>query len=226
MHSSEVVSLKNKLIKCYKYRDYETAAYISMHISESFPEFQLLTGIIFYENQEYSRSLFHLSNLEGTTAVFYKALSYMKVKKYSEAVVELTTIIESKTAPEKVTDIFLSSFILDPVDTEFFEALFGKLLILKGKAKQGVEKYRKSMFKNPLLGPCLGLFDENNWIAPINQFATDPIMMLFQDLFKLSVQRTSEAEQTSEDKPSIPQTAGDLLLCFLKQNSTSQAHQA
>ena len=173
MYSPEITNAKNKLVKCFKYKDYETAAFISSYLSCSIPEFQLLTGIILYENQEYSRSLSHLINLHETTAIFYRALNYKKLKKYNEAISEITSIIEGKTVSENGTDSFLANFILDRKDTEFLDSFLGTLLILKGKAKQGIEKYRKSMFKEPLLTPCFGLFDENVWIAPISQFSTD-----------------------------------------------------
>lgn len=204
MHSSENLHLKNKLIRCYKYKDYETAAYLSMFLSQSYPEYRLLTGIILYESNEYTRSLAHLNTLQGATALYYKALNYTKIKKYSEGIAELTSILENKTAAEMPSDPFIGRFLLDPNETEFFEALLGKLLILKGKGKQGVERYRKSMLKNPLLVPCLGLFDENSWIGLISQFETDPIMKLSQDLFKLSFQQSETATCGIKDDTSIP----------------------
>lgn len=192
MYPSQVASQKAKLVQCLRYKDYESASYISMALSTALPEFQLLTGIILYDNQEYSRSLFHLNHLQGTTARFYRALVYKEKKKYTESITELTAILENKTVPENISDPYISSFLVDPADTEFFEALLGKLLILKGKARLGVERYKRSMLKSPLLGPCLGLIDENVDIGLPP--SADPISVLYQNLLKTSLQRPGGVE--------------------------------
>lgn len=208
MQIQDVTNLKNKLIKSYKYRDYETAIYLSMYLSPNFPEFNLLTGILLYENHEYSRSLFHLANLHGTTAVFYKCLNYKKLKKYNEAIVELVNIVEHKTVQEVENDNFITTFLVNLNDIEYFDSLLGSLLILKGKSKLGIEKYRKSFIKNPLLNPCFCLFDENVYISPTDHFKFDPIMILYQDIFKLSVQKHIE------NLSIIPSSINDFLIQY------------
>lgn len=199
MNSSTMEKVKSKLMKCYKYRDLETAIYLSMYISQYEEEYALLNGILLYENREYYRSLISLKNDQGTTATYYRALCYKSTKKYSEASKELVAILENKTRPESTNDGFIKQFLINSLDSEFFESLLGSIMILKGKCKTGVEKYRNVMFKNPLLLPCLGLFDENVKIEPANQLESDPIMDLFQDLFKCSIEIDNKDSIDSEN---------------------------
>lgn len=185
---------RKKLQKCYRYRNYETAIFLCSCLASVNAEYVLLKGILLYENGEYSRSIFHLNGLQSTTAVFYLALNYRKLKKYSEAIICLSHIVEHRTTEDHVKDPFVQSFTLDMRDTEFFDCLMGELFILKGKAKAGIEKHRKSLFKSPLLESVYGLFDENIWISPINDLSDDLVMNLYQNLFKASIQKTKEGQ--------------------------------
>jgi len=208
MKLPEASPLRNKLLLCLKYRDYETAAFISMSLASAYPEFRLLTGIIFYENGEYSRALFQLANLNGTTAHFYKALCHKERKKYVESMAELTLIAEGNTVAELPEDPLIRSFLVDPADTEFFDGLLGKMMILKGKARLGIEKYRQVMAKSPLLGPCLGLIDENVGILQLAD-PLDPVSLLYQTVHRMSVQR-----QGVGSGPAVPQTINEIVTMF------------
>lgn len=209
MYPSDVVSLREKLIRCFKYRDYDTAAFISMSLAVTYPDFLLLTGIIFYENREYARSLFQLANLEGSTAHFYKALCYKERKKYVEAITEIALITEGKTCTEMTPDPFISGFLIDPNETEFFDELLGKLMVLKGKVRLGVDKYKIVMAKNPLLGSCFGLIDENTTISQLAN-PHDPVSQLFQALSKISVQKL----EAKNGESSIPKTVKEFVTYF------------
>ncbi|KAM0681554.1 anaphase-promoting complex subunit cdc27 [Glugoides intestinalis] len=194
MLSTEFETLRCKLIKCYKYRDLESAIYMSIYLSQHNADYCILTVILLFENRECARALQYLRNMHGTTAQYYKALCYKNTKKYKEAIEALNIILDGRSQPEKSADQFVSGFILDNKDTEFFDSLYGELMILRGKCKVGIEKYKKSTIKNPLLGPCFGLFDENTCISTIGEFSKDPFMILFQDLFKISIQRKKSVE--------------------------------
>lgn len=199
MSSTEFEALRSKLIKCYKYRDLDSAIYMSIYISRHNADYDILTGILLFENREYARALQHFRNMQGTTAQYYKALCHKNTKKCKEAIEDLNAILDGRSQPEKIADQFVASFILDNNDTEFFDSLCGELMILRGKCKVGVEKYRRSIIKNPLLIPCFGLFDENIWIGTIKEFSKDPFMMLLQDLFKASIQKKKTVENNEMD---------------------------
>lgn len=199
MDGPKLENIKSKLKKCYKYKDLETAIYLSMYLSRYHQDFILLTGILLYENGEYSRALDCLSTMNGITALYFKALSYKKIKMYNESIHCLLTISEHKHGLEYIDDSYVKDFALNIDDTEFIDSLHGELMILKGNGKLGIEKYRKAVFKNPLLTSSLGLFDENILISPINEFKNDPIMTLFQDLFRLSIQNNSVEEEFRND---------------------------
>lgn len=186
--SEDLKIQKEKMIKCIKYRDFETAAYISMYLSQSNPEFEMLSAILLYENKEYSRSLQFLEGFDDVTRIYYKALNYKARKEFSEAIAQLSIIIEGKAKNQCFNDSFIQTYTLSTEDSEFFESLMGQLMIIKGKCYPGIDRFRKSFFKNPLLGPCYSLFDENVWIAPINDFKNDIIMNFYQNLFSMNIQ--------------------------------------
>lgn len=192
---------REKLRKCYRYKNYETAIFLCSYLTALGTEYTLLKGILLYENGEYARSIFHLSGFQSTTAVFYMALNYRKMKKYSEAIICLSHINDHKTTNDNVSDSFIQSFILDSRDTEFFDSLQGELLILKGKSRAGTEKYRNSLLKNPLIGPVYGLFDENIWISSIDSPSDDVSMDLYQNLFKVSIQKAKSHLGTGDKIP-------------------------
>jgi len=177
-----------KLKKCYKYRDLESAIFLSQDLAEHDSEFNLLTGILLYENEEYSRSIFYLKDIQTTTSLFYLALNYKKVKKYSEAIVCLNLISDNQSLEDCASNEFIKEFILSQGETEFIDSLLGELYTLKGRSKTGCERYRKVLFKNPLLKAVFGLFDERIQISPINDFLGDPIMELYQNLSKVNPQ--------------------------------------
>lgn len=189
-----------KLKKCYKYRDYDSAIFLSIHLSSYNNEFKLLTGILLYENQEYSRSIFYLKELKYTTAYFYLALNYKRLKKYSEAIVCLSMISGKKMDEDIVSDPFINSFIIHHADSEYIDSLIGELHILRGRSKTGIEKYRKSVLKAPLLKPIMALCDENIRIEPINDFLNDPIMNLYQNMFELNLEFLQTVNSLSNDK--------------------------
>lgn len=178
----------NKLMKCYRYKDYKTAIFLAFELLKYSTEFKLLLGILLYENQEYARSIFHLKDLSGTTARFYQALNYKKIKKYVESIDCLIEIVEHKTQNENISNIFIQSFIIDNQDTEYFNSLLGQLYFLRGRSKRSIEKNRKSFAKNALVGPVLALFDENFDVIPVNNPISDPVMQLYYDLMKFNIQ--------------------------------------
>lgn len=203
MNDSEFENIKSKLKKCHRYKDLETAIYLSMHLSKYHQDFRLMSGVLLYENGEYSRSLGCLSKMNGITSLYFKALSYKKIKMYNEAIHCLVDILEHRNTSEYISDAYVKEFTLDPEDTEFIDSLYGELMVLKGNGKIGIEKYRKSMFKSPLLIPALSLFDENIVIAPINEFIRDPIMLLFQDLLRLSISADNQPNIATNPSESL-----------------------
>lgn len=194
MLSKEMEYHRNKIVKCIKYKDFETAAYISMYLSQFNPDFKMLSGILLYENKEYSRSLQFLEGYNDVTRIYYRALNYKARKEYGLAITQLAMITDGKAKNETFRDSLVQSYSLSLEDTEFFDSLMGELMILKGKCYTGVDRFRKSFFKNPLISPCYNLFDENIWIGPINDFKEDIVMKFYQDLFKMNIQNETSME--------------------------------
>jgi anaphase-promoting complex subunit 3 len=94
MLSKEFEYHKNKIIKCIKYKDYETATYISMYLSQFNSEFKMLSAVLLFENKEYSRSLQFLEGYSDITIVYYKALNNKARKEYDLAISQLNLISE------------------------------------------------------------------------------------------------------------------------------------
>lgn len=168
-----------KIKKCHKYKDYETAIFLTTYLVKDSPEYTLLLGILLYENGEFSRCIYHLGGLLTVTSMYYCALAYKKQKKYTAAAMCAKTILDGSPKENTSSDEWYAQFFVSKSDTEFFDMLLGELYILKGRCRNGVEKYRRSMFKAPLLGAAEGLLDENHQIEQIDAFVGDPVMEYF-----------------------------------------------
>lgn len=188
---------KNKMIKCIKYKDYETAIYISLYLSSFNSDFVLLSGILLYENKEYSRSLQILGESNSVSRLYYTALNYKAKRQFKEAISSLSLIIDGSSINEVISDDFVKNYNLSADDGEFYDLMMGELMILKGKCYPGIEKYKRSFSKDPLLGACYGLYDENIYINVISE---DPIAKLYQNLFKMNLQQQNNTiEQIPKD---------------------------
>ena len=51
-----------KLEKCIRYKDFESAVFLSQYLEIQNSQFNLLTGILMYENNEYARCIFKFKN--------------------------------------------------------------------------------------------------------------------------------------------------------------------
>lgn len=176
-------AILEKVKKCYRYRDYDTAVFLTSYLLAGDPGYALLMGILLYENGEMSRCIFHLKGLGTTTALFYRALASRKLKKFSEATSCLRCVLEGNSTADQSPDGWYSSFFVHRTDTEFFNMMIGELYIQRGRSRHGLDRYRKVMFKNPLLKAADGLFSENNRIEQIEQLKTDLVMNYYTDLF-------------------------------------------
>lgn len=177
-----------KTKKCYRYRDLDTAIFLLSSLIVNMPEYRLLYGILLYENDEFSRSLVHLDGLLTTTAVYYRALAYKKMKKYKDATMCLRTILDGRSLRDRSENSWYNEFFIDKKDTEFFDSLLGELYVQRGKCRNAIDKFRKSMFKNPLLKAATSLYEENNKIDLIDVHKDDLVMKYYTELFRIQQQ--------------------------------------
>lgn len=171
----------DKIKKCYRYKDYETAIFLLTRLQND--NSKLLLGIMLFENDEMSRAIFHLEQLQDTTSMYYRALAYKKMRKYTDSIFCLKRILEKKTIKNTSDDLWISQFFIDSSDTQYFDALIGEMLILKGKCSSGLSKYRSVIFKDPLIKSANTLFDEDNRIEPICILKNDVVMDYYTNLF-------------------------------------------
>lgn len=177
-----------KMKKCYKYKFYDTAIYLASFLMETNTEYKLLLGIFLYENNEYSRSIFHLKEITGSpTAFYYLALNLKKIKKYDDAIYYINLIQEMEIKIENPNDKFLTNFIINPHDSEFFNCFLGELYILKGKSAIGIEHHKKSFIKNPLLSSLTSLMDENIVLGKYDS-ENDILMNLYHNIMEFNIQ--------------------------------------
>lgn len=173
-----------KAIKCYKYRDLETAIFIISKIIDSCPEYRLLYGILLYENREYNRAIYHLNGLVTTTAVFYKALCYKHIKKYQEAIACIVMLRNASTLKDIDADNWTQQFVLDVTDTEFLYQLLGEIYVLLGQTIESIKWFTHSMFKNPLILAANYLLEEMIKVTVNKAHINDSVTTYYFEILK------------------------------------------
>lgn len=177
-------SIQKKIEKCFRYKDYDTAAFLTSYLMSCSYECTVLMGIVLYEQSDYDRCVQCLKNVSTATALFYSVLAYKRQKKYSLAIFCAKRLLNGEAQPDTSGWKWYSRLFIDKDDKEFFANILGDLHIKMGRSKTGIEMYRLAFFKNPLLRAAEGLFAEDHKIEPISAFAEDPVMNYYTDLFR------------------------------------------
>ncbi|KAI5168561.1 hypothetical protein PAEPH01_0234 [Pancytospora epiphaga] len=172
-----------KMKKCIRYKDYDTAIFLCTYLLCFDARYRLLLGVLLYENGDISRCIYHLEGLSTTTALYYKALAYKHQKKYENAICCLTDILEGRSSSDAQFNHICGDILVNSSDMAYFEALSARMHVLNGNGRKGGDIYRKSLFAEPLLDAVEYLFDEGNRIELISDFAGDPVLNYYNDLF-------------------------------------------
>ncbi|KAG5859021.1 hypothetical protein KMI_09g14480 [Encephalitozoon hellem] len=153
--------LIGKICKSIRYRDYETAIFLTAYLTQHKPEYRTLMSIVLYLNGEYSRALFHLHRLNTCTSKYYESLCYKKKKDYKKAIKSLEHILEGRVERDPEVDARIQEMFVDPDDNEFFESLLGDLYTLSGHREEAIGHYTKSFAKSFLFSAVENLLLEN-----------------------------------------------------------------
>ncbi|KAL6122213.1 hypothetical protein NUSPORA_00772 [Nucleospora cyclopteri] len=185
----EIKEILQKIEKCYKYREYKTAIFLSTYISHYEKRFSLLTGILLYLNDEFARALEFLAKINTPTSFYYKALCFKKIKKYSYAINSLNILNKNTNEKECQKDSFCSDFvdrfIINPSDVEFFNSLMCELYIMEGKVSDAIEYGKTAINKEPLL-TATEILCNNNVFVNNPYLKTDLIYTFYCDVFSES----------------------------------------
>ncbi|KAI4291462.1 hypothetical protein PAPHI01_0736 [Pancytospora philotis] len=179
-----VFRLRERIEKCFRYRDYDTAAFLAADLPMDVRENAVLMGLILYEQDELEQCVRALKNINTPTALFYSALAHRRQKKYSLAIFCLNLILNGETQSDESSWAWLAGFFVDKDDAEFFHNVLGDLYIKKGHSKTGAEMHRLSMRRSPLLGAAEALFAEDCEQEPAPGCDDDPVANYHMDLFR------------------------------------------
>lgn len=161
--------LIEKICKSIKYRDYETAVFLSSSLCSYGTGYRVLLPIVLYMNGEYSRALFHLHKLNTYTSKYYECLCYRKRKDYRKAIKSLEQVTEGRVDQDGEVDRRVQEMLVDPDDTEFFDALLGDLHTLCGNREEAMGFYISSFNKSPLFSATENLLLENRLPARMDK---------------------------------------------------------
>ncbi|KAI5148221.1 hypothetical protein ENBRE01_0181 [Enteropsectra breve] len=185
-------SVLEKIKLCHKHRDYDTAIFLALYLSNIRSEYLLLTGILLYENGEYSRSLFYLEKLNTITAIYYQALAHKKMCAYTKSLCVLRKLMKNSWLCDPPADPWTSSFYISGEDSEFSQMLMAQLYTLRGNTKDAIDRHRAVMLKNPLLPSAEALYLERNSIPALDELQTDIVMKYYLNLLEIPEMQPSD----------------------------------